>query len=301
VDAPHRVARLVGHEDRWQRASERYEVLVAAWPVLRGAGVLARLFEVLAEYSAPDFERLRALITWIERHPCSGYYPRQLPIAGMDTKWLDANRRSLVVDLLQAVRGDARERDFYRVCGLSRPVQRLRMRVLCPMLREATAGLRDIEAPLDELASLVIRPRCVLIVENLETGIALPDLPGVVAFMKLGFGVSVLGTLAWLRDAPVVYWGDLDTHGFAILDQARRALPQLRSVLMDEQTLLSHRELWVAESSPHPALELTHLAPEERAVYANLRGDTWGRGVRLEQERISWPAALEAVSKAVSG
>jgi hypothetical protein len=175
------------------------------------------------------------------------------------------------------------------------------MRVLCPMLREATAGLRDIEAPLDELASLVIRPRCVLIVENLETGIALPDLPGVVAFMKLGFGVSVLGTLAWLRDAQVVYWGDLDTHGFAILDQARRALPQLRSVLMDEQTLLSHRELWVAESSPHPALELTHLAPEERAVYANLRGDTWGRGVRLEQERISWPAALEAVSKAVSG
>jgi hypothetical protein len=43
-----------------------------------------------------------------------------------------------------------------------------------------------------------------------------------------------------------------DTHGFAILDRSRRAVPHLRSVLMDEATLLSHRPLWVQEASQSP-------------------------------------------------
>lgn len=40
----------------------------------------------------------------------------------------------------------------------------------------------------------------------------------------------------------VHYWGDLDTHGSAILDRLRAWLPQTRSFLMDRETLLDHRE-----------------------------------------------------------
>jgi hypothetical protein len=300
VESPRQVAVLIGQEARWQRASERYDALVSAWPKLRGAGVLTRLFDVLADYAALDFARLVALVAWLEQNPRSGCYPRQLPILGMDTKWLDAKRRALVVDLLQNIRGDSEERDFHVACGLRRPAPRIRVRVLCPQLRQSVGGLTDVEAPLEELTALVLRPQCALIVENLETGIALPELPGVVALMKLGSSVSVLGGLSWLREVPVLYWGDLDTHGFAILDQARRVLPQLRSLLMDEPTLLSHRALWVEESSPHSALELSHLTREEHAIFDSLRAGTWGRGVRLEQERICWPLALDAVRRAVA-
>lgn len=35
--------------------------------------------------------------------------------------------------------------------------------------------------------------------------------------------------------------------------------------------------------------------PEERACYDNLRADTWGPRVRLEQERLGWAAAMEAL------
>ena len=42
----------------------------------------------------------------------------------------------------------------------------------------------------------------------------------------------------WLRRCAVHYWGDIDTHGFAMLARARRALPQTESLLMDRDTLL---------------------------------------------------------------
>jgi hypothetical protein len=66
-----------------------------------------------------------------------------------------------------------------------------------------------------------------VIVENLDTGLALPEMPGTVAVMKLGNAVAALDRLPWLRGTDAIYWGDIDTHGFAILDRARRVLPDL--------------------------------------------------------------------------
>jgi hypothetical protein len=293
IEGPLQVAKELGEDTRWQRATARRASLVESWPGL--VGMLGRLFDVLADYCDQDFARLVTLLAWIERNPNSGCYVRQLPISGMDTKWLDGKRRGLVVDLLRAIRGDTTVHDFHELCGLRRPPQRIRLRVLCPALREAVGGLTDLEVPLDQLSTLRIQPRSVLIVENLETGLALPDMPGVIAFMKLGTSVGVLASLPWVREAPVVYWGDLDSHGFAILDHARRALPQLRSTLMDEHTLLGHRELWVEEATPYGKTELLHLTADEQAVFAKLQANVWGRAVRLEQERVRWLLAVESL------
>jgi len=41
----------------------------------------------------------------------------------------------------------------------------------------------------------------------------------------------------------VRYWGDVDTHGMAILAEVRRALPHVRSALMDLETLQDHRHM----------------------------------------------------------
>lgn len=48
-------------------------------------------------------------------------------------------------------------------------------------------------------------------------------------------------------------WGDIDTHGFAILDRLRRHFPQVRSMLMDRATLLAHEGQWVTEQAQHVA------------------------------------------------
>ena len=293
---PAQVAEAAGEGHRWQTAARRHAMLVERWPAI--AGGAARNFDILADYAAADVERLHALLDWLDRNPASGRLLRQLPVEGVDTKWVE-QRRGLVTDLVHALRGNAGERDFHALCGLSRPPHRLRVRFLCPALRSAVGGLRDIEAPAQELAALSIDPKSALIVENLETGVALPDIPGCVALMKLGHAVGVLGDLPWLRGIPAVYWGDIDTHGFAILGRARSVLPGLRSVLMDEATLLDHRALWGHEPAQHAQAAGPDLTESERTVVAGLRANTWGHRLRLEQERLPWEPAVAKVREAV--
>jgi hypothetical protein len=164
-------------------------------------------------------------------------------------------------------------------------------------LRAAVGGLCDIEAPVMELAALQLAPTISLVVENLNTGIALPDVNGAVVFMGLGRAVDQLEAIGWLRGAQRhLYWGDLDTHSFAILARARRRFPQTVSVLMDEGTLLAHRDLWVREPNPCRVESAEGLTAAELAVYEGLRVNRWGEQVRLEQERVAWSVALEAIS-----
>ena len=102
-----------------------------------------------------------------------------------------------------------------------------------------------------------------------------------------GFEVDRAGSLPWLVDADVHYWGDLDTHGFAILDRLRAWLPQTRSFLMNRETLLAHRDRWGTEASPTRAL-LRHLTDEEADLFGELVTDQFADRLRLEQERIDW-------------
>jgi hypothetical protein len=93
--------------------------------------------------------------------------------------------------------------------------------------------------------------------------------------------------LAWLKDLPIHYWGDIDTHGFAILNQLRHVLPQAQSLLMDEATLLAHQALWGQEPQPTQA-NLTQLTSAEQALYQKLQQGVFGKNIRLEQERIAY-------------
>ena len=83
--------------------------------------------------------------------------------------------------------------------------------------------------------------------------------------------------------------------GFYFGGGLRGYLPRVRSMLMDEETLLAHRALWVTEPQPHRADAVEHLHAAEQALYRDLRGDRWGVRVRLEQERIAWDFAWRRI------
>ena len=95
--------------------------------------------------------------------------------------------------------------------------------------------------------------------------------------------------------AAALVWGDLDTHGFAILDRLRRALPHTESFLMDRPTLTAHRGQWVKESKP-TRKHLPSLTGEEADLYQSLVDDDFGHGVRLEQERVRFSAVQTALA-----
>jgi hypothetical protein len=73
--------------------------------------------------------------------------------------------------------------------------------------------LSDFSAPLSVLAETPLAPVGV-VVENKTTFLTLPKiLPGWLALWGNGNSVTVSGSLPWLRNRTLLYWGDLDAAG----------------------------------------------------------------------------------------
>jgi hypothetical protein len=173
----------------------------------------------------------------------------------------------------------------------------VRFRILDPDL--FIAGLNDVSVPAEQFAGLSLNADTVFITENEINGLAFPDLPGAIVIFGLGYGLDRLARISWLESKQIIYWGDIDTHGFAILNRLRHHLPHARSMLMDRATLEQHRELWGQEPKQRRFIgQLDRLRPEEQALYEDLRDDLLGERVRLEQERIDFGWLRQSLSSA---
>ena len=247
--------------------------------------VLRRHGAVVVGLSPERWEQVLDVAAWLCENPVAGLRPRALPIRGVDTKWFAAHR-SLVTALVAARTG-------LSDLGVVDSDPLVRLRILDPDL--ALGGVEDFAAPLSQLEVLSLRPEVTLVVENKETLLALPPLAGVVAVHGGGFAISVVADLPWVAAAPVLYWGDLDSAGFAILHRLRAHHDRVTSVLMDDETLLAHRDLWVCDPKPTRAL-LGNLTSSEARVLALLQAEG---DVRLEQERVPLAAALESLRRAL--
>lgn len=245
---------------------------------------------------------LLAVLTWLRDHPRPGIYIRQLEITGIDTKFIERHKKVLTELLDSVLPAAAIDHSATGVAGfeqrygfLSKPAQ-IRFRLLDPDL--TMAGLTDLQIPADDFARLdppgVER---VFITENDINGLAFPAVKRSMVVFGLGYGLERLAASAWLEGKRLFYWGDIDTHGFAMLDQIRHYFPHTRSLLMDLRTLLDHLPLWGHEQTPLNR-DLPCLNPAEAAVYEGLRQNRWAPSLRLEQERVSY-TSLKAALKGV--
>lgn len=250
------------------------------------------------------WDGLLHVVRWIADRDVSDLDVRHLDVPGVDTKFVERHRR-ILGRLLDEVRlaqigpgrddtehGDADRRAANESAGRG-VAGRLGFRARSSYTRirllhsvpELPIALTEFELRTDELARLELSVGTVFVVENRASFNAFPHVDDAMVIFGGGFQVTALEPLAWLHDRQIVYWGDIDTHGFVILDRLRRRFPQTRSILMDLDTLVAHRDHVVLEPSP-TAEPLTHLTDAEHALYRDLIEDRHGPSVRLEQERI---------------
>jgi hypothetical protein len=238
---------------------------------------------------AETWSGLLAILDWIAATPTEGLYLRQMDVEGIDTKFVDCHRRlldELLVTVLPEGRIDTRYSagDFTRRYRFRPKPEYTRFRVLEsePAL---PGGLSELTVRTEELATLELTCGTVFIVENEITFLAFPRVPDAIVVFGSGFGVTSLRPFPGLEDKEIVYWGDIDTHGFDILSRLRARFDRVRSMLMDRPTLFAHRGQWVTEPNP-TSRALSNLTEAERELYGDLIEGRFGPAIRLEQERV---------------
>lgn len=248
--------------------------------------------------------------------PCSEIYLRQLSVAGVDTKFIEQHRDTLadwldltlpvhrIDDSYQGVKGFANRYGFR-----DKPL-RLRLRSLdarypfpdsTQLLSGAAAdashsdnndlklALAQADLTLDVSVVRQLQPRHsrVLITENEINYLALPSISKTLALFGAGYGWRSLQQISWLHSCQIFYWGDIDTHGFAILDDLRQYFPAVESFLMDRETLLAHEGFWGKEPTPASRTP-DRLTKGESGLYNELINNRYGENVRLEQEQLDF-------------
>lgn len=289
---------LIGKQSDADRFRELTVTVADAFPSLTS---WMRQYPLKVLDQAENWPRLLAVLDWVAHHPDANVYLRQIDAPGVDTKFIEQHR-GLLCDLLDRVlpqeRMDNRYsgvRGFEQRYGFKRKPALVRFRFLDR--KQSLHGLPDVAVTSDEFARLALPVERVFITENEINFLSFPEVTDGLMLFGGGYGFEHISQTDWLRQREIFYWGDIDTHGFAILDQLRSQFPAVRSLMMDRATLLEHRAVWGNEDRP-TFRQLERLNAEESALFDDLRFDCISPSLRLEQERIGFAwinAELERV------
>ena len=247
---------------------------------------------------AKVWRRLLNVVAWLQAHPRPGIYLRQVDVAGVDSKFIESHRSVLTELFDLALPPEAIDSSvtgasgFCQRYGFLDKSLRIRFRWLDVPSTSYGADVTVTQSAFEQLSPPVSH---VFITENEVNFLAFPNIPNAMVIFGGGFGgLDRLRHTVWLAKCSVHYWGDIDTHGFVMLDQLRSYLPQVQSLLMDEATLIKHSDHWGHETQTQR--DLHRLTAGEQAIYNTLRDNRLRAGLRLEQERIGFGWLQQALA-----
>lgn len=223
--------------------------------------------------------------------PLPNMYIRQLPI-DIHTKYISENK-SIIQSLLDFLIPESikkNETKFELRYNLKYSEPLIRVRFLDYSLSPLN-NVTDISLTLSEFKT--IRTECmnIFVAENIMNFLSLPYLSKTIAIWSGGgFSVSYLKDIDWIKEKQFFYWGDLDAHGFQILNQFRTYFKNTVAVMMDEGTLSCFKS---AKGTPASNQTLQQLTESELKLYNHLRQNN----IRLEQEKITQTFAVEKINE----
>lgn len=246
-----------------------------------------------------QIEKFIAIVQWLKDNPRPRIYIRQLNLPGIDTKFIEMHKKTLAewFDLClpeSAIHSQWNaSHHFTRRYGFLEKPQLVRFRILDNSLY--INGIKDLTVTAEAFAALDLPLSTVFVIENDINALTFPDYSQAIVLFGRGYGFDFLSREHWLKNKKVYYWGDIDTHGFAILNQFRKIIPHAQSLLMDEHTLLGHRAHWTEETKPSKAT-LSELHLHELQLYKALQENHWGENIRLEQEYLYYEHVLQTIA-----
>ncbi len=250
-----------------------------------------------------EWTRLLAVVDWVRKHPRPAIYLRQVDLPGVHSKFIETHRAVLAELLDLAMPADRVEptktgvAQFAARYGFLDKPTRIRFRILDPGIHAVSGtSCPDITLDAGSFSQLAMEVRRVFITENETNFLALPNIPEAIALFGSGYGWDALAQARWLERCAIHYWGDIDTHGFAILDQLRKHFSSVDSFLMDRASLDAHASFWGWEDKPQRC-DLHRLTPEELCLYNDLRDNRIREGLRLEQEHLCFGWVRERIDQ----
>jgi hypothetical protein len=250
--------------------------------------------QLISNESGTEFKQLIRLVDYLEVHRTADCYIRELPVSGVNTKFFERNLK-LISDLLSVRLGKTLTPEIL-ITEWNIKLSPFLVNVCNPDV--FLEGMPKTELAAIGLSALKKRPSALLVIENLQTGLAISSaVPGIPVVCGMGFGATRLAELPWIKEVPIYYFGDLDVHGLAILSVFRKVAPQTTSFLMDRKTFQRYGLFSVKDPTKPPfSTAPIGLTDEEAFLYETLLRT----GQRLEQERIPLDFVFSELKKCIN-
>lgn len=290
-DTPEELATWAGHLVEYHSSVRCLDLIAHEMPELIDSAL--NVISSLANLAWIDFERMVAVCKWFCDNRNSRLLTRQIPIRGIDTRWFEIHTPLLLDFLRDYLELNPYRKDLLQL-GLVPPPALIRLVIFDAELRAKVGGLKILAASISELNELNLRPERIVFMDNLPTAVALPDIKGTIGIITPFHHVRETCRINWVAQAHCQYLGSVDLRSFAVLHNLRLYLPNIESVLMDEQTLLSNQDLWTNDDVSGFDSAPVALNQAESHLYGCLIDGVYGDHVRLDLERL--PLALIATA-----
>ena len=280
--------KIIDKRGEYQEFSIIFDSITQKYPPLKEL-FIQKPFLVL-EYR-DIWDRLLRVVSFFLENPNPNIYIREISIEKIDTKFIE-NHKKIIDILISTLKGitplnTLSDYSFEKRYSLKYPQPIVRFR-----LNRSYFGFEDISLTIDEFREIDIDFKRVFVIENKTTFLSFPIIKDSLIIFGEGYGVSKLEDIDWLKEIEILYWGDIDIDGFAILSQFRRYYPQTKSLLMDIDTFKRYKDFAVIYKQNKTAPKLDNLTIKEQELYRYLLLEN---GIRLEQEQIPFNDILKRI------
>lgn len=247
--------------------------------------ILIQHLSIVEQLTPQESINITSLLQQLTPNMGKGLYLRSLPLKGIDTKFLE-NNKILVSALLDVLYNNAitQAGNLLKWLGcLDNPKGWLIVKPLCKKTQESLAGLPILQMDQHTLTHYELPANNILVVENIQSGLSLPELPDTIAVIGCGNNVNWLSA-QWLKNKRVAYWGDIDSWGLKILSLSKTLCPHIQTLMMDEETLKLYKNNMVTESESYSDIPV-NLDSSEKDLFIVLQSNKYNAN-RLEQEKL---------------